>query len=123
MSDIVTLLPAGTGSGVTGATIDAGDLVRDFTIELAVSAATTAMSVTFQGSLDGTVWQDLPGLQVVSAAGAESAAVQPYVTNAAGAGSVAFVSAAAGGAWRFFRAVTGTITGATVGATLAFERD
>jgi hypothetical protein len=122
MSDVVTLLPAGTGSGVTGAAIDAGELVSRATIQLAVSATTSAMSASFQGSIDGTSWDALPLSSLNAVTGAKSALTQPYVATNTGAAVIGFVLDGSGGAWRYFRAVTGTITGATVGAKIALLR-
>ena len=83
--DVATLLPAGTGSGVTGVTLDAGDLVEEATFQLVVPATTTAMSLTLQGSLDGVNWAVLPLNKVDPVSGAKTALTQPFGTVNTGA--------------------------------------
>lgn len=106
MADVVTLLPAGTAGSVTGASVDAGDLKDEAAMQVIVSGTLTALNVQLQGSLDNVNWFNI-GANFTTLTGGEVA-----VTPASAAGFVA----------RYFRATTGTITGGTITAKLAFAK-
>jgi hypothetical protein len=103
MADVIMLLPAGTGSGITGTAHDTGDLKDEAEMIINVSATPTVMNVTLQGSEDGTNWFTV---------GTPFTALTPGINAVAATGFLA----------RWFRAVTGTLTGATVGVQLAFQK-
>lgn len=118
MADIVTLLPAGTGSGATGATFDTGDLHDVATLQVVVAGTPTASSVQLQGSLDGQNWQNV-GAPLTSAGAAGAAGP---LTGTTATLLTAIMSGE--GTYRYFRATTGTISGsgASVTAVLAFGK-
>lgn len=118
MADIITLLPAGTGSTVTGVTFDSGDLHDVATLQVIVAGTPSASSVQLQASLDGVNWQNvgapLSSAGVVGAAG-------PIV----GTTATLLLGVMAGeGVYRYFRASTGTLTGTgvSVKAVLGFGK-
>ena len=119
MADFISLLPAGTGSTITGTAHDTNDVKDEATFQLVSGAGVSAAAVTFQGSNDGTNWGALPLTAIAVTTGAPTAATQPVSSAAPG---VLFWNLAAGGAWRYFRAVTGTVTGGTVSASVAFGK-
>jgi hypothetical protein len=120
VADFITLLPAGTGTGVTGTTHDTGDIRDQATFQIIAGAGVTASAVTFQGSDDAVNWIPLPLNSVTAVTGAPAAAPQPL--GPAAAGSFFYTLVPGAGVWRYFRAVTGTVTGGTLSAAVAYGK-
>lgn len=120
MADFITLLPAGTGSGITGTSHDTGDIRDQATFQIIAGTGVSASSVTFQGSNDNVNWSPLPLNSIAATTGASAASPQPEAPAAPGAFFYTLLAGA--GVWRYFRAVTGTVTGGTLSASVAYGK-
>ncbi len=109
MSDILTLLPAGTGQNVTGATFDSGDLHDTATLQVAIAGTPSAWTIIWQGSLDGVTWE--PVGAAVSATGAVGSPAASFTGTTA---TFLFAVMLSQGLYRYFRASTGALTGTGV---------
>jgi hypothetical protein len=117
MTDVITLLAAGTGASVTGATHDTGDLKNGAVIQVVAAGSAAAWTVELDGSLDGTNWVQLPLVPITAGVlGSAGATV-----GASTLGVFAAAMQAGAGMWRYFRAKSGANTTVTVSALLGFS--